>query len=214
MKRSAAVPLAAVLLGTLAGCGSGEDKPPLADQPYLTALPTAEHFAAMSDGTEREVKYLAPVSGKPVVSPLSDRCYFQNMVRYSWHLLFLRSFSELSELTYDGYLTLVMAPSSRRLWGGGVKPWPDVVHPLTGAPGVMVYTIYGEPGSVDAAAIRELDATMKACVPYARDRLVFVPEPHQSELLAGIRAQLAADGIASLFAADLIGPPAAAGSQP
>jgi pyruvate, water dikinase len=173
---------------------------------YLTSLASTADLALLTlAATGGEVKYLAPVSGRAPVPGLPAACYFQNMNRYSWHLLFLRSFPELADLAHDGYLALVLRKPSRRLWAGAVKPWPTVLHPRTGAPGVMAYSIYGEDDSVDGDAVREVDAALRACITFAPGLLVFVPEtPQQAAMLMAERAALAADGVASLFPQDLV----------
>jgi pyruvate,water dikinase len=172
---------------------------------FLNALGTPADLAAMSDGKTVEVKYLAPVAGRPPFPPLGASCYFQNMRRYTWHLTFLQSFPERADLSYDAYLALVTR-SSRRLWGGAVKLWPNAIHPRTGAAGVLAYTIYGEPGSVDAAAVGEVFRTLGGCMPFAGDLLVFVPTlDDQVALVQRERAALAADGIAALFPEELAG---------
>jgi hypothetical protein len=195
--------LAAAALGA---CGSDAPAPPVdgGAPAFLNTLATPDDFARLSDGQGGEVKYLAPVAGRAPVPPLSAACTFQNMRQHAWHLQFLQSLPELAGISYDAYLSLVMRPS-RRLWGGAIKPWAGVAHPRTGAAGVMVYGIYGEPGAVDAAAIRALDQRLKDCVPFARELLVFVPQTSdQSALLARERAELTAAGIASLFPEDLV----------
>jgi pyruvate, water dikinase len=174
--------------------------------PFLTELATPADLAALTaSDLGDEVKYLAPIDGRPPPPALEAPCMFQNMRRYSWHLLFLQSFPAYAGLSYDGYLGLVLRPASRRLWGGAVRPWPAVLHPTTGAPGIVAYTVYGDPGSVSAAAVREVDGRLKGCIPFARDLLVFVPgSPDQIGMLMTERAALAAAGVASLFPEDLV----------
>ncbi|HEY0712081.1 MAG TPA: hypothetical protein VGF45_05370, partial [Polyangia bacterium] len=139
------------------GDGADVDAPPdgmdgPAPPPFATTITAADDFAQLAAAPNGEVKYLAPVAGRATVPPLTEPCYFQNMQRYGWHLAFLQSFPALAGLNYDAYLALVVR-SSRQLWGGAVKPWPAVRHPISGQPGIYVYGIYGDPGSVDAAAI-------------------------------------------------------------
>lgn len=209
--------LAAVSVTACGGGGAGKpDGAPArdaaadasADAPaairFATELRTPDDFAAMSAAGTSEVKYLAPVAGQ-ILPPFTAPCYFQNTRLYSWHLLFLQSFPEHAALTFDGYRAMVLRASSRKLWGGTVKVWPGATHPGTGAAGVVSYSVYGDAGSLDAAAIREVDRTLKSCLPFARELLVFVPEtPEQSGMLMRERAALAADGVASLFPEDLV----------
>lgn len=194
-----------------AACDAGKTRPPPdggspPEPPYLTALASPEDLATLTaKDLGDEVKYLASVVGRPPLPGLPAACYFQNMRRYSWHLLFLQSFPELTTLSYDGYLGLVLRAPSRRLWGGAVRPWPAVLHPTTAAPGIVAYSIYGDPGAVSAADIVEVDGRLKACVPFARELLVFVPSsPDQVGLLMTEQAGLTAQGVASLYPEQLV----------
>jgi hypothetical protein len=146
------------------------------------------------------VKYLAPTRGHATTPPLTDACYFQNMRRYTWHLQFLQAFPELAELSYDGYYDLVLRRATRRLWAGAVRARPNTLHPSSGTRGVITYTAYAESGGLDAAAIVEVDRTLKDCMPFARDRLVFEPEgPDQAALVTLARADLTREGVATLL---------------
>lgn len=175
------------------------------DASFLTVLSTPEQLAAMTSTAGGGVKYLAHVAGRPAFEPLTEPCYFQNMRRFSWHLLFLQSFPEHRQLSYDAYLALVLRQSARRLWGGAVQAWPGALHPRTNALGVVAYTIYGEPNSFDASAVVEVDRVLKSCVPFARELLVWVPEsPDQRGLLTRDRGALAAMGVDTLFPESLV----------
>lgn len=193
------------LAGALLAVGACGDDAAAPRPAFLTVLATSADFAAFRHPESGDLKYLAPVDGRPAVPPLTAACYFQDMNLTPWHLQFLQSFPQLAALDYDEYLNLVMRGGSRRLWAGTLKPWPDALHPLTRAPGVLSYEIYGEPGSVDAAAIREVDAALKSCVPYARQQLAFVAVTEdQSVVVLGQRKQLAAQGIATVLREELV----------
>lgn len=172
------------------GDGAGPDTPDTPDtldgetgdsdvepgESYLHELASAEDLARLSvDGGE--VKYLAPVAGKSPPPPLLSSCYFQDMHQFEWHILFLRSFPGLETLPNSAYTSMVLARPTRVLWGGAVRAYASAIHPRTGKPGVIAYTVYSEalPGSLTAADLIELDATLEACIPFARDLLVFVP---------------------------------------
>lgn len=171
---------------------------------FLTELTTADALTAMTSTAGGSVRYLAPVADRPALPPLTEPCYFQNMRRYSWHLAFLRSFPELAGISYDGYLGLVLHRSSRRLWGGAIEPRPAAEHPRRHAPGVVSYSIYGDPGSVDVAAIVAVDQRMKSCASFARDQLVFVPQdPAQRALVTRDGASLVSQGVDWLFPENL-----------
>lgn len=188
-----------------AGVDGGHPDAGQREEPYLTQLLTPADLAALTSTIGGGVKYLAPVDGRPAFPPLTEACYFQNMRQYSWHLLFLQSFPEHAGLSYDAYLALVLRRASRRLWGGAIQAWPGALHPVTQAPGVVAYGVYGEVGSLDVASIVQVDQKMKACIPFARDLLVFVPEsPDQRALLARERANLLAQGVAALLPEDLV----------
>lgn len=177
---------------------------PVGTEPFLNTLETPAAFAAMSSATGAEVKFLLPVSGREPVPPLTAPCTFQNTRLFTWHLQFLQSFPEYAALPFDAYQSLILR-ASRRLWAGALKAWSAPEHPLTHAPGVIAYGIYGQPGTVGADAIRAVDRTLKGCVPFARDLLVFVPDgSDQVAALTSARATLAAEGIASLFPEELV----------
>lgn len=192
-------------LGAAPDAGMSADTGPVGS--YLTRLDRAADLAALAAG-DGEIKYLAPVSGKDRQPPLTADCYFQNMHQYSWHLLFLKSFPELSALDLDSYVSMVLRRPSRTLWGGAVKPWPAVKHPLTEAEGIVAYTVYTETNAASAlteADIVEVDARLKACAPFAAAMLAFVPSDVSQESLArGLVPSLEAKGIATVFPRDLL----------
>jgi hypothetical protein len=220
----AVIPLAVAVAGCSADrgatveAGADGDRPPAevaADAPdlagrtdagldtsgpgYRTELASQADLAALAAEDGAEVKYLAPVLGRPALPPLTARCYFQDMRRFSWHLQFLRSFAELADLSYDAYLSLVLQPASRRLWGGAVQPRPTRRHPTTGAIGVISYSVYDQSGGLGVAEVTEVDRTLKACLSFATEQLVFVAEtPAQEALLAREAAALAASGVAAI----------------
>ncbi|MGC4119997.1 MAG: PEP/pyruvate-binding domain-containing protein [Myxococcales bacterium] len=174
---------------------------------YLTRLETAADMAALAAG-DGEIKYLAPVEGKERRAPLTADCYFQDMHQYSWHVLFLKSFPELGSIDLDTYLAMVMRRPSRSLWGGAVKAWPAVKHPITKAEGIVAYTVYTNNDAASALVendIVEVDARLKACAPFAAAMLVFVPGDASQESLAHrIAPSLEARGIATVFPKDLL----------
>jgi hypothetical protein len=210
-ERAVWIVLATAVLAATA-CGDGTQVPHTdagADGPagpaFRTSLVTPDDFAAVAD-PDGELKYVAPVAGRAPVPPLTQPCYFQDMRRTTWHLAFLQSFPELASLTYDSYLALVMREGSRQLWAGTLKLWPTAVHPRTKAPGVLTYEIYGEPDSVNAAAIREVDGVLKACAPFAREQLVFLAVTvDQGLVVLGHREQLAAQGVTAVLREELPG---------
>jgi pyruvate,water dikinase len=197
---SSALPWLALLL---LACGDAAEVRP--DAPYRTELESEADLAALSLPEEPlKVKYLAQVDGRERVEPLSEPCYFQDMQRYSWHLQFLQSFPEHRALTFDGYHKLVIRSATRQLWGGTIQGFPEALHPDTGERSVLAYVVYAETGGLTVEGVAELDARLKACMPFAKERLVFVPElPDQAAFLTSEREALSARGVSSLFAADL-----------
>lgn len=176
------------------------------DTPYLSSLATETEFDGLSGARwGGELKYLARTSMRPAIEPLDAACYFQNARTYPWHLQFLQTFSSLgAALSFDLYRQLVLRDGTRRMWGGTVHRWPTARHPLTGAAGVFTYDVYAEPGGLTVERVAEVDATLRACAPFADARLVFLASgADQEALVHKARATLAARGIATLLPADL-----------
>lgn len=186
---------------------SGSDVP-LAERPdFLTHLTSPADFALLQ-GEGAEIKYLGQVEGSTPPAPgLAQACLFQNTERYAGHLTFLRSFSELANIDFNSYLTLVMKRASRVLWGGSLKLYPTVPHPATGAPGIMAYFVYSDPNDVDALTVDELaamDTRLKACAPFAADLLVLVGmDEDQAARFEAQRSALASRGVRLVSPRDL-----------
>lgn len=181
------------------------DTSPPPDGGYLVHLASPDDLATLSKD-DAEVKYLARVEGATPPAPLTADCYFQDMHLYDWHLEFLRSFPELADLQPAAYTAMVLARRTRSLFGGSVRPYPGAVHPRTGAHGVLAYTVYSEPltGSLVAADLVALDATLERCIPFAADLLVFVPtDALQKQLAMSQRPALAAADVDVLLPEDL-----------
>lgn len=159
---------------------------------WLAVVPDAESLAAFAvDGGP--VKYLSVLEGATPPAPFESGCLFQDMHLWEYHIEFLRSFPELAGLPYDDYLAMVLKRPSRVLWGGAVQAWPQVKHPRTGQPGIVTYLVYSEPGvgSLRAEDLVEVDAQLEACLPYAHDRIVFVPgDEYQRQLVIGAATAL------------------------
>lgn len=192
----------------LAACGEEAPGERIPDGPYRTQLAELGALIALSAQTSGvpDVKYLAPVAGRPSLPPLTAACYFQDMRQHAWHLQFLRSFPELDGLTYEAYVALVVQPS-RRLWGGSVTWRSDVRHPGGGAAGVVTYTVYDESGSLGVDGVAEVDRTLKGCAPFARQQLVFLAEtPAQEGLLMREQAALDEAGVVALTRKELMVP--------
>jgi len=152
------------------------DVSPLVPDGWLSALTSAADLALLADA-DGEVKYLASLVGKAPPAPLTPGCYFQDMHRWEFHIQFLRTIPGLEALPLQAYTAMVLARPTRVFWGGAVAPYPAALHPRTGVPGVIVYTVYSDDlvGSLTGADLVEADATLEGCIPFARDLLVFRP---------------------------------------
>jgi hypothetical protein len=174
----------------------------------LNVLTTSQAFDALSgDSLAGELKYLARIAGRAPLEPLHEPCYFQSARLYPWHLQFLQKFSAAgATLSFDTYRQLVVREATRRMWGGTVRRWPAVKHPLTKAAPVVTYDVYAEPNGLSVEQIVEVDQALKSCAPFAREQLLFVPNaPDQEALLRRERANLAARGVAAIFPSELLG---------
>jgi hypothetical protein len=167
---------------------------------YLTTLTSTEAFVSLSRAMG--VKYILRVSGATPRAPLLETCYFQNTARYQFHIEFLRTFPELSALSFQDYEDLVLDPATRIWWGGAVLRVPQQ-HPISGTPVSLGYQIYATNGAVVGlreADIVEVDALLRACIPYAANQLAFLPgDPLQQAFARTVAASLAARGVAVLL---------------
>jgi len=164
-----------------------------------TQLGSQEEFTDLQ-GTMGEVKYLAQVDGVTPETPLLEPCLFQDTLQFPYHIQFLRTFPGREDMSNTQYIAMVLRPSSRVWWGGGMLRRVGQPHPISMAGEVILYTIYadnaGGAGLVEAD-IREVDARLKSCMPYAVNLLAFAPSDNAQTALAGqVQAALAQDGIA------------------
>lgn len=164
--------------GSGGDAGAGGEHPG-AEVTFLSELPTAEAYASVAaDGAE--VKYLAVVDGREPESVFQDaECLFQNTAKYAYHVQFLRTFPGYEELSSERYADLVLRRESRSMWGGALRLFPATPHPVTGAGGVLAYTIYSGSTAEElltVADVVEVDRRLKAAIPFAADFLVFTPD--------------------------------------
>jgi hypothetical protein len=156
----------------------------------------------------REVKYLAMVDGRE--RPLPQECLFQNTRRFPFHVQFLRGVfpDEFGELGMGAYTDLVLRRATRRWWGGELKRYSRITHPLSGRPGIAIYTVYQERGPDENLAVEELvevDRRLKACAPLLEGELVFVPSgAEQEDHVRPLVPELNARGVAVRFPVELI----------
>ncbi len=184
----------------------GRDEETAGKVPYLTRLPTVEAFEAVAAGG-REVKYLAPLAGSATTPPLVEPCYFQNMDLFPWHLDFLKSFPETEASTMAEYSAWVLRGPTRRWWGGSLRRWPAVAHPVTRQPGLVTFQVYNEDvagNPFPLTGITELAETLKTCAGFAADRLAFLPlGTSQLQVAEFYREVLAAKGVTVVLPEDL-----------
>ncbi|MBN1946021.1 MAG: hypothetical protein JW797_10115 [Bradymonadales bacterium] len=171
---------------------------------YLTRITCPEDYSVLQ-GEGTDLKYLLPIEGQPPREPLTEDCYFQNTSLYPWHIQFLNSFAQLAALSFDEYVSLMLYAATRIWWGGDLQIHSGAIHPISGQAGVISYLIYSsEADGLTVEQIVQVDATLKNCMPYGGEMLVFVPSgPRQEFQLRGYRDQLTGQGVASLFPSDL-----------
>jgi hypothetical protein len=181
--------------------GSADAEGPDAGELYLTTLDSPADLLRMQ-GSKTHVKYLGQVEGAPIRPPIVERCYFQNMERHEFHLLFLRAFTETATMTPDEYVALVLRRPTRIWWGGGLQRLQRV-HPISGELEVLAYTIYAEtagPSMLQRDDVVEVDQMMRQCAPYATRLLAFLPsDPFQVTFARANQTELEAAGVAVVF---------------
>lgn len=104
-------------------------------------------------------------------------------------------------MTNQQYTNMVLRPSTRVWWGGGMQRWTGRRHPISGLNEVMVYSIYADPGGggtgLTEANIREVDTLLKGCAPFAINTLAFLPQdPYQEQLARQVQGSLMDAGVA------------------
>lgn len=186
---------------------AGGDGGPVDELAFLNVLETSDDLARVENPAKPGVKFLTQVDGREPPAPLGEPCYFQNMRRWEWHVQFLQqAFPELRDLSFDAYVSWILRKATRRLWGGDVRLWPGVTHPLTQRRGVVslvVYTDQTEAFTLDL--VTEVHGRLAACMPFAADLLVVVPShPIQQSSAEALRSELAARGIGVVFPRELI----------
>jgi hypothetical protein len=167
---------------------------------FLNAFTTLDEMNAMASD-DGEAKYLAPIDGLPREPPLVDDCYFQNMSITPWHQVFLMGFPETATISFQDYTSWVLRRATRKWWGGSVKLYPSAVHPITGTPPVMIYTVYSESTAASTVSVEDLvevHARMQSCIPFASSFLAFLPtDTLQNQFVVQAASALADAGIAT-----------------
>jgi hypothetical protein len=133
------------------------------------------------------VKYLAWLADAERVAPLLDDCAFQDMRDHAWHIDFLRALAPWADLTTADYAAHVLRPATRAWWGGGVRFEPTRLHPTTGDPGVLLWTVYSQetggvgltPGELLAA-----DAALAPCLPGFTSARAYYPHTAAQRAMA------------------------------
>ncbi|MBK6683504.1 MAG: hypothetical protein IPG45_03460 [Deltaproteobacteria bacterium] len=171
---------------------------------YLTTLDDPLALEGLL-GPAGDVKYLAPVTGAPP-EVLTEPCYFQNMAIFPFHLLFLRSFPGLENLSNSEYVTRVLRRPTRIWWGGGLKRYPATPHP-GGGQGVIAWAVYHENAGADRLTGDDLLAVqviLQSCVSFAPAELAFLPtDPFQNSFVRAERAALLARGVPVILPEEL-----------
>lgn len=180
---------------------------------FLNVLSTPADYASLRAPTIEGIKYLSPIPGRNAPSALSEPVYFQNMRRYSWHLQFLQSFPALAQLSFQAYVSMVLS-AQRVMHGGEIRDYPAVVHPVTGALGVMAFTLYTDPGTLSDADVIAAYGRLRIAIPYAADRLAFRPEDAAQQGYArAARSRLLAAGVALVLPEELAADPSLRGTR-
>ncbi len=172
------------------------------DDSYRTVLDQLDDVAELA-GADGRVKYLLPVAGAEPRAPLFSSCAFQDTEAFPYHLPFLVALPGGADLTFDDYIALVLRRETRAWWGGEVLWRPELAHPIGGAAGVLLFTLYTEdsPGNrLVIDDVRAVFAALTACAPAFDGKLGFVPSSNeQRQTAALVQAELAGEGIAVLL---------------
>lgn len=179
---------------------AGAGGAPGTDTEYLTELVTRDDYTSLA-GEGAEVKYLTIVDGRePPAMFAGAACLFQNTDDHPYHVQFLRTFPEYAALAPERYADMVLRRASRVMWGGGLKLYPATPHPLTGAAGVLAYTVYSEAAPDALLTVHDIvqaDRRLKGCSPFAERFLVFSPDGSaQTAAVQAIADELVAAGVA------------------
>jgi hypothetical protein len=148
------------------------------------------------------VKYIAAVDGVEPRAPVQERCLFQNMATYPFHLPFLISLPGGEDLTFTDYTSLVLRRSTRAWWGGEVR-FVSQPHPVTGANGVLMFALYTEDTAGNRLVVDDVLAVhtvLSRCAPTLAASFAFVPgNSEQTATARAEQATLAAAGIGVIF---------------
>lgn len=163
---------------------------------YATVLDDLDGYAAL-EGDNGRIRYFAPVGGVAPVDPVGDRCVFLNSAVFEYHLLFLRD--AVPDFSFDDYVALTLVRETRAWWGGELWWRANAVHPLTNAPGVLLFLVYAnddDASRLTADDVRAAHATLSVCAEGFAGALAFAPGSQaQRQMAESERAALAADGI-------------------
>ncbi len=172
------------------------------DDSYRAVLDQIEDLAELA-GADGRVKYLLPVAGVEPRAPLFSSCAFQDTEAFPYHLPFLVTLPGGEELSFDDYIALVLRRDTRAWWGGELLWRTELVHPIGGEPGTLLFTLYTDdsPGNrLIADDVRAVFAALTACAPAFEGTLGFVPSSNEQRQTATlVQAELAAEGIAVIL---------------
>lgn len=160
-------------------------------------LTTLDAYAEL-ESDEGRVRYLASVEGREDAPPVDDGCRFQNHSVYAYHLEYLRA--ELGDdFTLDDYTAMTLDRSTRVWWGGELWWRPQMLHPVSGDQGVLLYLVYATEdaqSALTAADVRAAHFALSECAPAFDASLAFTPGSlRQRQMAEAERASLQGDGI-------------------
>ena len=163
----------------------------VADPDVRYEMNTWEDFAALAT-PEGEVKFLLPTA-----PTAAHGCWFQDTVRYPYHLQFLRTLPEFEDLSAERYEDLVLARAERTFHAGVLRLFSNATHPTTGNAGILTYTVYtaSTPSELlTPSELGEIARHLEHCLGPLAAYLAYLPEG----ALALSAAQQHSDELASL----------------
>lgn len=177
----------------LDGGSTDGSQPDSGAPPIHHGVNTWNDFSALAT-PEGELKFLLPAGDD------STPCWFQDTVRYPYHLQFLRSLPEYASLSVEAYDDMVLTRASREFSAGVLRLFAATKHPETTQPGILTYTVYTASTPSELLSTTELSRirqTLASCMGSLSPYLVYLPENGLALSAAEQKAEeLAAAGIA------------------
>lgn len=162
------------------------------------------HFSALAT-PQGELKFLLPTD-----PDAAHTCWFQDTVRYPYHLQFLRSLPAFTNLSAEAYEDMVLTRDSRQFHAGVLRLFSATKHPKSGETGILTYTVYtaSTPSELlTPAELGELTRRLESCTGSLAPYLVYLPESNLALAAAEQKAaELAAAGVSWIRPSQLQGP--------